>query len=186
MGQGAWAHRPAPPCWAHTSSAMWGVIGCISCASVRIAARITGAEALARCSVLVKAYRLAMALLKAKLSIPRVTSSMARAMAFSRSRSPSPRWSAGMSPIRADSAQTRDKCLKAASAPALVHSTSRSGGLSDITNQRAVSAPNCVMMFIGSTTFFFDFDILAEGMTSTGVPSCSVAPASLRSTSSGR
>ena len=60
------------------------------------------------------------------------------------------------------------------------------GGLSDITNQRAVSAPNWAMMFIGSTTFFLDLDILAEGMISTAVPSLSVAPDSVRRMSSGR
>jgi hypothetical protein len=54
--------------------------------------------------------------------------------------------------------------------PGAVHSTSRSGGLSDITNQRAVSAPKRSMMLTGSTTFFLDFDILAEGMTSTASP----------------
>ena len=43
--------------------------------------------------------------------------------------------------MREHSAQTRERCLNVASAPLAVHSTSRSGGLSDITNQRAVSAP---------------------------------------------
>ena len=33
-----------------------------------------------------------------------------------------------------------------------------------MTNQRAVSAPKALMMLTGSTTFFLDFDILAEGM----------------------
>jgi hypothetical protein len=98
---------------------------------------------------------------------------MARAVAFARASSPSPLWSAGISPIRVDSAQTRLRCLNAASTPEVVHSTSRSGGLSDITNQRAVSAPNWAMMFIGSTTFFFDFDILAEGTISITVPAAS-------------
>jgi hypothetical protein len=78
--------------------------------------------------------------------------------------------------------QTRLRCLNAASAPEAVHSTSRSGGLSDMTNQRAVSAPKEAMIFIGSTTFFFDFDILAEGMISTAVPSASFPSV----TSSGR
>ena len=78
--------------------------------------------------------------------------------------------------------QTRARNFAVASAPAAVHSISRSGGLSDITKNRAVSAPNEAMIFIGSTTFFFDFDILAEGITSTAVPSASLPSA----TSSGR
>ena len=98
------------------------------------------------------------------------------------SESPSPPSSLRISSARR---QTRCRCFHAASAPAAVHSTSRSGGLSDMTNQRAVSAPYCSTMSCGSTTFFFDFDILITGPISTGVPSFSVAPPSLRITSSG-
>ena len=65
---------------------------------------------------------------------------------------------------------TLDKCLLAASAPEAVHSTSRSGGLSDSTNHRAVSAPNASTIFTGSTTLFLDFDIFAEGIISTSLP----------------
>ena len=48
--------------------------------------------------------------------------------------------------------------------------TSRSGGLSESTNQRAVSAPNSAMNSSRSTVFFFDFDIFSTAPISTGAP----------------
>lgn len=48
--------------------------------------------------------------------------------------------------------------------------TSRSGGLSESMNQRAVSAPQVAMISSGSTTFFFDFDIFSIEPISTGSP----------------
>ena len=66
--------------------------------------------------------------------------------------------------------QTRCRNRQAPSTPAAVHSTSRSGGLSDSMNQRAVSAPYCSMMRSGSTVLRFDFDILTDGPISTGLP----------------
>ena len=71
--------------------------------------------------------------------------------------------------------------MNAASAPDAVHSTSRSGGLSDRMNQRAVSAPKDWMILTGSTTFFLDFDILADGMISTASPVAFTRPASMSS-----
>jgi hypothetical protein len=53
-------------------------------------------------------------------------------------------------------------------------------------NQRTASAPWRAMIASGSTTFFFDFDILMTRPTSIGALSASkVAPSDVRSTSSG-
>ena len=48
------------------------------------------------------------------------------------------------------------------SAPASVHSMSRSGGVSDSMNQRMVSAPYSAMMVSGAITFFLDLDIFSD------------------------
>src|SRR3546814_17342555 len=74
----------------------------------------------------------------------------------------------------------------APSIPASLHGRSRSGGLSESMNQRAASAPYWSRMASGSTTFFFDFDILMTRPTSTGAPSASsFAPSEVHVTSSG-
>ena len=68
----------------------------------------------------------------------------------------------GLAPFAAASPtrrQTLCRNLCAPSTPPAVHSMSRSGGVSDSMNQRAVSAPYLAMIVSGSTTFFFDFDI---------------------------
>ena len=57
--------------------------------------------------------------------------------------------------------QTRLRCLNAASAPEAVHSTSRSGGLSDRMNQRAVSAPK--LLDSGSNLYLSDIDASRPG-----------------------
>ena len=63
---------------------------------------------------------------------------------------------------------------------------SRSGGVSDSMNQRAVSAPKLAMMVSGSTTFFFDFDINSTAPMVTGSPVFTwMAAPSLIATSSG-
>ncbi len=47
------------------------------------------------------------------------------------------------------------------SAPELLHAALWSGGPANITNARAVSAPNLAMMSRGSTTLFLLFDIFS-------------------------
>ena len=63
---------------------------------------------------------------------------------------------------------------------------SRSGGLSDNTNQRAVSAPKRAMIASGDTVLRLDFDIFSTRPTCTAAPvSRRTAPWPLRSTCSG-
>ena len=64
---------------------------------------------------------------------------------------------------------------------------SRSGGLSDSMNQRAMSAPYLSMIAPGSTTFFFDLLIASDRPTVTGSPpeARRIRPSSPSATSSG-
>ncbi|SBO31555.1 hypothetical protein ANAPC4_00520 [Anaplasma phagocytophilum] len=55
----------------------------------------------------------------------------------------------------------RSKYRHAPSTPQSVHSISRSGGVSDNMNNLTVSAPYCLSISLGSTTFFFDLLIFS-------------------------
>ena len=64
---------------------------------------------------------------------------------------------------------------------------SRSGGLSERMNQRAVSAPKRSMIAPGSTVLFFDFDIFSPRpmVTASPVAFAVAVPSGAISTSSG-
>ena len=53
----------------------------------------------------------------------------------------------------------------APSSPASVHSTSFSGGATNITYRRSASAPYFAIMSSGSTTLPFDFDMTAPSLS---------------------
>ena len=71
--------------------------------------------------------------------------------------------------------------------PASVHSRSRSGGLSDSMNSRAVSAPYASIVAVGSTVLRRDLLIFSERPTVTSLPSSisRQTPSGSSSTSSG-
>ena len=141
-GQGASAISPSPPSMRQISSARCGVIGDISCASVRIAWRFAPGARLGFREGVGEGVE------------PRDRGVEAEALDAHASRRG---WSCASRAAAPRRRRRRRRCVAMlASArcarrgpgavtrprrPAAVHSTSRSGGLSDSTNQRAVSAP---------------------------------------------
>ena len=63
------------------------------------------------------------------------------------------------------SRQTRARNRKLPSRPVSVHSTSFSGGATNITYSRSASAPYFCIIASGSTTLPFDFDITAPSFS---------------------
>ena len=61
--------------------------------------------------------------------------------------------------------QTRMRNRNAPSSPASLHSTSFSGGATNITYSRRASAPYFAIMSSGSTTLPFDFDMTAPSFS---------------------
>jgi hypothetical protein len=130
-------------------------------------------------------------LLNVKPSIPSVTPAIVACVARRSANASGPKLSGAAASQGAASSsirQTRWRNRHAPSTPAAVHSTSRSGGLSDSMNQRAVSAPYCSTIRSGSTTLRLDLDILTVGPTTTGSPVARsrTVPSGPRSTSPGK